>query len=153
MIKINIVAVGKVKEKFFRDAIDEYLKRSSKYAEVSVIEAPEGIDEGDSVRLAKSESEGIIKRLKGFVVLLDLKGKAVSSEEISALIQDKSVAGVSEFSFVIGGSRGVSQEVKDKADVMINFGRVTYPHQLMRVIVSEQIYRALTIINKASYHK
>ncbi len=153
MIKINIVAVGKVKEKFFRDAIDEYLKRSSKYAEVSVIEAPEGVDEGDSVRLARAESDGIIKRLKGFVVLLDLKGKAISSEEIASLIQERSVAGVSEFTFVIGGSRGVSQEVKDKADVMINFGKVTYPHQLMRVIVSEQIYRALTIINKASYHK
>ena len=153
MIKINIVAVGKVKEKFFRDAIDEYLKRSSKYAEVSVIEAPEGVDEGDSVRLARAESDGIIKRLKGFVVLLDLKGKAISSEEIASLIQERSVEGVSEFTFVIGGSRGVSQEVKDKADVMINFGKVTYPHQLMRVIVSEQIYRALTIINKASYHK
>lgn len=153
MIKLNIVAVGKLKEKFWTDAIKEYSKRISKYAEFSVTECPEGTDEGNAERLQKQEEAGILKKLKGYVVLMAIEGEMIKSEELASLIENESTRGVSEFTFIIGGSRGVSEEVKKRANKLISFGRVTYPHQLMRVILSEQLYRATTIINKTSYHK
>ena len=153
MIKLNIVAVGKLKEKFWSDAIKEYQKRISKYADLTVIECPEGVDEGNSLRLQKQEEAGILKKLKGYVVLLAIEGDMIKSEDLAELIERESTRGQSEFTFVIGGSRGVSDEVKKRANKLISFGRVTYPHQLMRVILSEQLYRATTIIHKTSYHK
>ena len=153
MIKLNIVAVGKLKEKFWVEAIAEYKKRLSKYAELNVIECPEGNDEGNAQRLQKQEESGILKKIKGYCVLLAREGDIIKSEDIASLIEKESTLGNSEFTFVIGGSRGVSEEVKKRADKLISFGRVTYPHQLMRVILSEQLYRAMTIINKTNYHK
>ncbi len=153
MIKLNIVAVGKLKEKFWVEAIAEYKKRLSKYAELNVIECPEGNDEGNAQRLQKQEESGILKKIKGYCVLLAIEGDLIKSEDIASLIEKESTLGNSEFTFVIGGSRGVSEEVKKRADKLISFGRVTYPHQLMRVILSEQLYRAMTIINKTNYHK
>lgn len=153
MIKLNIVAVGKLKEKFWVEAIAEYKKRLSKYAELNVIECPEGNDEGNAQRLQKQEENGILKKIKGYCVLLAIEGDLIKSEDIASLIEKESTLGNSEFTFVIGGSRGVSEEVKKRADKLISFGRVTYPHQLMRVILSEQLYRAMTIINKTNYHK
>lgn len=153
MIKLNIVAVGKLKEKFWVEAIAEYKKRLSKYAELNVIECPEGNDEGNAQRLKKQEESGILKKIKGYCVLLAIEGDLIKSEDIASLIEKESTLGNSEFTFVIGGSRGVSEEVKKRADKLISFGRVTYPHQLMRVILSEQLYRAMTIINKTNYHK
>ena len=153
MIKLNIVAVGKLKEKFWVDAINEYVKRISKYATLSVIECPEGVDEGNAERLQKQEESGILKKIKGYCVLLAIDGDLIKSEDLACLIERESTKGNSEFTFVIGGSRGVSDEVRKRADKLISFGRVTYPHQLMRVILSEQLYRATTIINKTNYHK
>ena len=101
----------------------------------------------------EKEGKKLLDNLKGFVVLTAIEGRIVSSEELAALIDAKMTEGVSEITFVIGGSNGVSDEVKRRADVEISFGRVTYPHQLMRVILSEQIYRAFSIINKLPYHK
>jgi 23S rRNA (pseudouridine1915-N3)-methyltransferase len=150
VIKLNIVAVGKLKEKYWREAVEEYAKRLQKYASFTVTEVEDLPDDG---RQLDEEGKKILKKIKGFTVLLDIEGKALSSEEIASLIADKSVGGVSEFTFVIGGSRGVSAEVKSKADIAISFGKVTYPHQLMRVMLAEQLYRALTIINGAGYHK
>ncbi len=153
MIKLNIVAVGKLKEKFWSDAIAEYKKRVSKYAELTVVECPEGVDEGDATRLRKQEEGGILKKLRGYVVLLAIDGEMISSESLAKIIERESTLGSSEFTFIIGGSRGVSDEVRKKANKLVSFGRVTYPHQLMRVILSEQLYRAMSIINKTSYHK
>ncbi len=153
MIKLNVVAVGKLKEKFWSDSIKEYQKRISKYAELNVIECPEGVDEGNALRLQKQEEPGILKKLKGYVVLMAIEGDMIKSEELAELIERESTRGQSEFTFVIGGSRGVSNEVKKRANKLVSFGRVTYPHQLMRVILSEQLYRATTIIHKTSYHK
>ena len=153
MIKLNIVAVGKLKEKFWVEAVKEYSKRISRYAELNIIECPEGTDEGNAEKLQKQEEAGILKKLKGCIVLMAIEGDMVKSEDIASLIEHESANGTSEFTFVIGGSRGVSDEVKKRASKLISFGRVTYPHQLMRVILSEQLYRATTIINKTSYHK
>ncbi len=153
MIKLNIVAVGKLKEKFWVDAINEYVKRTSKYATLTIIECPEGVDEGNAERLQKQEESGILKKIKGYCVLLAIDGELIKSEDLASLIERESTKGNSEFTFVIGGSRGVSDAVRKRADKLISFGRVTYPHQLMRVILSEQLYRATTIINKTNYHK
>lgn len=153
MIKLNVVAVGKLKEKFWVEAIAEYKKRISKYAELNVIECPEGVDEGNAERLQKQEEGGILKKIKGYCVLLAIDGDLIKSEDLASLIERESTKGNSEFTFVIGGSRGVSEEVRKRANKLISFGRVTYPHQLMRVILSEQLYRATTIINKTNYHK
>lgn len=153
MIKLNIIAVGKLKEKFWVDAIAEYKKRISKYAELNVIECPEGVDEGNAQRLQAQEESGILKKIKGYCVLLAIDGDAIKSEDLASMIEKESTKGNSEFSFIIGGSRGVSEGIRKRADKLISFGRVTYPHQLMRVILSEQLYRAMTIINKTNYHK
>ena len=153
MIKLNIVAVGKLKEKFWVDTINEYVKRTSKYATLTIIECPEGVDEGNAERLQKQEESGILKKIKGYCVLLAIDGELIKSEDLASLIERESTKGNSEFTFVIGGSRGVSDAVRKRADKLISFGRVTYPHQLMRVILSEQLYRATTIINKTNYHK
>ena len=153
MIKLNIIAVGKLKEKFWADAIAEYRKRISRYAELNIIECPEGIDEGNAEKLQKAEESGILKKLKGYVVLLAIDGEQLSSEGLATFIDKTSARGESEISFIIGGSRGVSNEIRKRADKAISFGKATYPHQLMRVILSEQLYRAMSIINNSSYHK
>ena len=153
MIKLNIIAVGKLKEKFWVDAIAEYKKRISKYAELNVIECPEGVDEGNAQRLQAQEESGILKKIKGYCVLLAIDGDTIKSEDLASMIEKESTKGNSEYSFIIGGSRGVSEGIRKRADKLISFGRVTYPHQLMRVILSEQLYRAMTIINKTNYHK
>lgn len=146
MKKIKLIVVGKLKEKFFSEACDEYLKRLSRFAEVSVCEIkdrPEGIS---------AESSDILQALKGYVILADINGEGKSSEEFSALI-DSIFNRNDTISFIIGGSCGVDQRVKDKADKKISFGKMTYPHMLMRVIALEQIYRAFTIKEGLPYHK
>lgn len=151
MIRLNILAVGRLKEKFWRDATEEYRKRIQKYGTLTITEVadlPDGTD-----RQKEEEGKQILAKTKGYTVLLDLRGDAVTSEQLAGIISDKSVYGISEFTFIIGGSRGVSAEVAEKADKIISFGAITYPHQLMRVILAEQLYRALTIINKTGYHK
>ena len=146
MIKINLVCVGTLKEKYWTQAVEEYSKRISRYASLNVIECPEK-------RNIEEEGKEIMKKLRGYVVIFDINGKLVTSPDIADLFADKMNGGISEFSFVIGGSDGISDEVKKAGDLSISFGRVTYPHQLMRVIASEQIYRALTIMNNVTYHK
>ncbi|MDD3946619.1 MAG: 23S rRNA (pseudouridine(1915)-N(3))-methyltransferase RlmH [Clostridia bacterium] len=155
MIKLHICAVGKLKEAFWRDAVEEYRKRIRKYGSLTVTEVGEAPDNGPSHANAQksAEAEQILKKCKGYTVLLDLAGKSLTSEEFAEILQDKSVNGVSEFTFIIGGSRGVSETVRNSADLVVSFGRVTYPHQLMRVILAEQLYRALTILHHTGYHK
>lgn len=153
MINLRIVAVGKLKEKFWTDAVNEYKKRIGRYANLEIIECPEGRDEGVAERLALQEEKAILEKAQGYVVLTAIDGEQMTSEGIAELINKEAVRGTSTLTFIIGGSRGVSEAVKKRADKKISFGRVTYPHQLMRVILSEQLYRAMSIINKTSYHK
>ena len=146
MIKLNVIVVGKLKEKFFTEAVNEYVKRISRFAEVKIIELAEG-------KSLEAEGEEIIKKLTGTVVVTDVQGTLVSSEDIAKNIKNSALNGKSTISVVIGSSEGLCDKVKKLADHRISFGRVTYPHQLMRVILTEQLYRAMTILNNVTYHK
>ena len=149
-MRINIVAVGNIKQKYYLEAIKEYAKRISRYAKLDITEVKEF---GDNEKTLLQEEVGILKALKGKVILLDLEGDDISSEELAEIFKDSAVYGDSEITFVVGGSRGVSNNVKNAIPNKIRFGKVTYPHQLMRVILAEQIYRALSINAGSDYHK
>lgn len=151
-MKINIIAVGKIKEKFFIDAINEYKKRLGKFCDFSIIEVPEKSAETYLAKKTADESELLLAACKGTIILLDREGKQVSSPELADII-DKTSLSSSTISFVIGGSNGVSQKLKQQAKYCISFGKVTYPHQLFRVVLTEQIYRAFTINAGLPYHK
>ncbi len=151
-MKINIVAVGKIKEKYFTDAIAEYAKRLSRFCEFTILEVPEKSTETNITKKTEVESELLVAACKGTIVLLDRLGKTYSSPQLASLIDNISVSS-STISFVIGGSNGVSQKLKDASSYVISFGSITYPHQLFRVVLTEQIYRAFTINNSMPYHK
>lgn len=158
-MKIDIVCVGKIRENFFKEAISEYSKRLSRYVNLNIIEvadekAPEGISEATKKNIKYSEGVRIIKAIRnGFVIALDLKGKKFSSEKFAELFGDLAVSGVSGITFVIGGSLGLSDEVLKHCNLSVSFSDMTFPHQLMRVILLEQIYRSEKIINHEPYHK
>lgn len=146
MIKINLLCVGNLKELYWKEAIAEYSKRISRYASFNIIEAPER-------RTVAEEGKEIMKRVKGYAVAFDLGGNNISSTEFAELFKKRLNDGDSEITLIIGGSEGLSAEVKNHCKTAVAFGKVTYPHQLMRVIAAEQIYRALTILNNVTYHK
>lgn len=148
MKKVNVVCVGKIKEKFISDGIDEYKKRISRFAEPSFVELKD-FAPPDEVR---RECDLILPKLQGFVVLLDIDGKTLSSVQLAATLE-KAYLTQPVVTFVIGGSEGVDERVRSRADLRLSFGRVTFPHQLMRLMLSEQIYRAFTIIEGLPYHK
>lgn len=154
MVKINFVVVGKIKESYYREALSEYLKRLSAYAKVSVIEVKEENPplEQDVKKTLQTEGRNITEKLRGRVIALAIEGKKYSSEALSSLIKGYVDKG-EEMTFVIGSSRGLSDEVKCKADVKLSFSDMTFPHALMRVILAEQVYRAFTIIAGTGYHK
>lgn len=153
MIKINIIAVGKLKEKYLRDACDEYKKRLSAYANFNTVEVNE-YKSDDVSQVLKKEGELIIAKIpKGsYVIPMCIEGRQLSSEEIAKKIEEISLEN-SEITFIIGGSFGLSDEVKALGDLKLSFGKITLPHQLMRVVLSEQIYRAFSILNNSKYHK
>ena len=157
MLHIDVIAVGKLKERFWREACDEYLKRLKPYASVRVIEIadvdPAGA--GGVKDALKREGEAICNAIpeKSVAVLLDIQGKTVSSESIADGIEQWSVDGVSSIAFIIGGSHGVGDDVLKRANVRWSLGRITMPHNLARVVVLEQIYRAFKIIRREPYHK
>jgi len=155
VIRLTILAVGKLKERYLREALAEYQKRIGRFAALEVLEVADAPDDGAQNALRQQEQEGerLLKQIRGHCVLLDLAGKQLTSEELAALIESRAVAGVSELTFVIGGSRGVSAAVKARADSAVSFGNITFPHQLMRVVLAEQLYRAMTILNHTGYHK
>lgn len=154
MITINIICIGKIKESFYRDAIAEYAKRLTRFCKFNVVELAESRLEGSDVQKVKiAEGKSLINKLKGYVIVLDLGGKMLSSTELAQKIDSLTSAGVGEISFVIGGSYGLSDEVLAKADFTLCFGKMTFPHQLMRVILTEQIYRAFMINSNSEYHK
>lgn len=153
-MNINIVCIGKIKESFYRDAISEYAKRLTRFCKFNVIELQESRLEGNDINKVQiNEGKSIISKLKGYVIVLDLGGNMLSSTELANKIDSLQSGGVSEITFVIGGSYGLSEEVKNKADLTLCFGKMTYPHQLMRVILTEQIYRAFMINSNSEYHK
>lgn len=145
MQKINIVCVGKIKEEFYRGAVTEYLKRLSRFAKVEIRELAEGKD-------LEEEAQGILRAAKGFVIALCVEGKKVSSEGLASKIKTLSDKG-EEITFIIGSSCGLSNAVKNEADLKLSFSDMTFPHQLMRVILLEQIYRAFMINSGSTYHK
>ena len=159
-MNIKILCVGKVKEKFYRDAILEYSKRLSKYCSLSIIEvSDEKNSEGDSLNeiniIKDKEGDRILKHIKDrdYVISLAIQGKQYDSVAFSKYIDNLIVIGNSTIVFVIGGSLGLSQKVLSRSDSQISFSEMTFPHQLMRVILLEQIYRAMRISNNEPYHK
>lgn len=158
---IKIIGVGKIKEKFYKDAISEYEKRMTAYNKVEIIEvndekAPENLSDKEIDQLKSVEGERILSKIKddSFVVTLEIAGKALDSVKFAQLIQDEMLDGFGrDMVFVIGGSNGLGSNVLKRSNYRLSFGKMTYPHQLMRVILMEQIYRAYRIINKEPYHK
>ena len=152
-MKINVIAIGKIKEKYLSDAIAEYAKRMSRYADFKVIELPDAPQGKTAEEQKKIESDALLSKAKGYIVALDPRGKELGSDDFAELIKTKCTEGQSEFSFLIGGSHGHTDELRAQADLVLSFGKPTFPHQLFRVMTCEQIYRAFTIINGTPYHK
>ena len=159
-MKITIVCVGKIKEKFYRDALAEYTKRLSRYCSLSITEVAdektkEQASDVECAFIKDREGERILKSIRedGYVITLAIDGKNLDSVELSKKIENLALTGKSNLYFVIGGSLGLSDEVMKRADYKLSFSRMTFPHQLMRVILLEQIYRSYRIINHEPYHK
>ncbi|OFI06602.1 ribosomal RNA large subunit methyltransferase H [Clostridium acetireducens DSM 10703] len=159
-MNIHIICVGKLKEKYLKEAIAEYSKRLSKYCKLTILElqdekTPDKCSLNEEKQIKIKEGMKILKHIKDnmFVIALDLKGKTLSSEELSDFIKDSSLKGNSNLAFVIGGSLGLSPDVLSRANFKLCFSKMTFPHQLMRVILLEQIYRGYRIINGEPYHK
>ena len=159
-MEINIISVGKIKEDFFKKAIDEYEKRLKAYCRVNFIELKDesegkNLSDKDIDIILDKEGKRILEKIKerSFIIVLDIKGRSIDSVEFSKKINDIMLDGISSIDFIIGGSLGISQEVKDKANYSLSFSKFTFPHKLMKVILMEQIYRAFTIINNKAYHK
>ena len=159
-MKITILAVGKVKEKYFTMAIDEYAKRLSRYIKLEIIEVadektPDGASENEEELIREKEGERILKNIKdgSYVITLEIEGKMLDSVELSEKINQIGVSGKGHITFIIGGSLGLSREVKSKADFKLSFSKMTFPHQLMRVVLLEQVYRSYRILGNEPYHK
>ena len=159
-MKIRIICVGKIKESFYREAMAEYAKRLSKFTTFQVIEvSDEKTDEKASAKeiglVLDKEGKRILDHIGNddYVISLCIEGTALSSTELAGKMSDLFVNGCNCIDFIIGGSLGLSEEVKKRSDFKLSFSKFTYPHQLMRVILSEQIYRAFKIINNEPYHK
>lgn len=159
-MNIGIISIGKLKEKYLKQGIDEYLKRLGPYAKVEIIEladekAPENLSEAEMEQVKKAEGDKILAKVSPdtHVIALAIDGKQQSSEELAKTIDQLATYGKSKIAFVIGGSLGLSDEVLRRADAKLSFSRMTFPHQLMRLILLEQIYRAFKINRGEPYHK
>lgn len=159
-MKITLITVGKIKEKFFADAIDEYKKRLSRYCKLEIIQVadektPDNASETAERQIKDKEGERILSFIKegAYVTALAIEGEMLNSVELSEKVSSLGVRGTSHLVFIIGGSLGLSKEVLKRADHKLSFSPMTFPHQLMRVILLEQIYRSYRIINGEPYHK
>lgn len=150
---IRIICVGKIKEKYLVDAIGEYSKRISKYSKLEIVELQDE-SQGETSKILKLEGEKIDKYLspKDFVISLEIDGKQLESEELASLIDQKLIE-YSNITFIIGGSYGIDESIKEKANYHLSFSKMTFPHQLFRLLLLEQIYRSFKINNNESYHK
>ena len=159
-MKITCVVVGKIKEKYFTDAIKEYSKRLSRYCKLEIVEladekTPDGASEAEELAIREKEGERILKALKddAYVIALAIEGKMLDSVELSRKIESLGISGTSHIAFVIGGSLGLAPAVIKRADYALSFSRMTFPHQLMRVVLLEQLYRSYRIMKNEPYHK
>ncbi|HGR1834531.1 TPA: 23S rRNA (pseudouridine(1915)-N(3))-methyltransferase RlmH [Streptococcus pneumoniae] len=159
-MKIKVVTVGKLKEKYLKDGIAEYSKRISRFAKFEMIElsdekTPDKASESENQKILEIEGQRILSKIadRDFVIVLAIEGKTFFSEEFSKQLEETSIKGFSTLTFIIGGSLGLSLSVKNRANLSVSFGRLTLPHQLMRLVLVEQIYRAFTIQQGFPYHK
>lgn len=160
MLHINIICIGKIKEKFFKDALQEYNKRLSKYCSLKILELPDEkipLKTNDKITssIKKKECNNIISNLPkdSYIICLDLKGKQYSSEEFASHISDISINIKSNITFIIGGTLGISSELLNICDEKICFSKMTFPHQLIRVFLLEQLFRSFKILNGETYHR
>lgn len=159
-MNISFVTVGKLKEKYLKQGIAEYVKRLSAYAKIEIIEvpdekAPEDLSAAQMEAIKQKEGERILSKISAdaYVVALAIEGKQYSSEQFASFLEKLATYGRSKVAFVIGGSLGLSNEVLKRADEKLSFSKMTFPHQLMRLILAEQVYRAFRIIRGEPYHK
>ncbi len=159
-MKITVLAVGKIKEKYFTGAVEEYAKRLSRFCRLELVEVadektPDGAGRAQELQIRIKEGERILQKLPGssFVVALAIDGRMLDSVELSRQMERWNVNGISHITFVIGGSLGLSPQVLERADMKLSFSKMTFPHQLMRVILLEQVYRSYMIRSGAPYHK
>ena len=159
-MKVRIICVGRLKEKYLKDGIDEYAKRLKRFCTFEIIEIPdEKIPDNPSAaqceKIKQSEGEAVLKKLSGdgYVISLCVEGSGMSSEKFAQKLSDIMLFGKSTVEFIIGGSLGLSDGVKKRSDLKLSFSEFTFPHQLMRLILSEQIYRAFKINSNEEYHK
>lgn len=160
IMNIDIIVVGKIKEKYLNDGIKEYTKRLSRYCSLNIIEvddekAPENLSERDMEIIKDKEGERILSKVQSnsYIIPLVIEGKNISSEDMAEKMSNLMVEGYSHLTFVIGGSLGLSDEVIKRSNFKLSFSKMTFPHQLMRLILLEQIYRSFRIIRNEPYHK
>ena len=159
-MKITLITVGKIKEKYFTDAIAEYAKRLSRYCKLEIVEVadektPDGASEALENQIKEKEGERILSKVpdSAYVVALAIEGKQLDSEELAEKMEKWNVSGISHLVFIIGGSLGLTPKVINRSDFKLSFSKMTFPHQLMRVVLLEQIYRSFRIRNNEPYHK
>lgn len=159
-MRIHIICIGKLKERYWSDAVSEYQKRLSKYCDLEITELkearlPDKASPAQEATVVEEEGRSILKHVKdgSYVISLEIQGKNLSSEELATKIESLPLAGKSHITLIIGGSLGLSKEVSKRADFKLSFSKMTFPHQMMRVILLEQIYRAFKIIKNETYHK
>lgn len=159
-MQITILSVGKIKESFLKEGIHFYAQRLKPYCRLKLVEvadepSPEQLKEEELLLVKEKEGKRLLERIKAgqYVIALDLKGKSLSSEELAARLEELALYGRSDLVFIIGGSNGLSEEVLKRADLTLSFSKLTFPHQLVRLILLEQIYRSFKIIKGEPYHK
>ena len=159
-MKIKLVTIGKLKEKYLKEGIAEYSKRLSRFTKVEIIEladekTPDKASQLENQQILAKEGERILSKIadREFVIALAIEGQQFPSEKFSLVIEDASLKGFSNITFIIGGSLGLSSQIKERANILMSFGKLTLPHQLMRLVLIEQIYRAFMIQQGSPYHK
>ncbi|MEI6519668.1 MAG: 23S rRNA (pseudouridine(1915)-N(3))-methyltransferase RlmH [bacterium] len=159
-MKITIIAVGKIREDWIKNGIAEYQKRLFKFCKFEILEvteeqAPENLSPLEIINVKNAEGEKILSKIRqdAYKISLVIDGKQLTSQQLAEHISLQAISGISEIAFIIGGSNGLSDEVINQSNLHLSFGKFTYPHQLMRLILAEQVYRAFKIINREPYHK
>ena len=159
-MKISIIAVGKLKEKYLKQGLQEYMKRLSAYANMEIIElpdekAPENMSEAQQEEVKRKEGEKILSKISSdtYIISLEIMGEMISSDKFAKKIENLMIHGKSKIAFVIGGSLGLSKDVMERSDYALSFSKMTFPHQLMRLVLVEQIYRGFRIMKGEPYHK
>ncbi|GAA0501901.1 23S rRNA (pseudouridine(1915)-N(3))-methyltransferase RlmH [Salinibacillus aidingensis] len=159
-MKISLITVGKLKEKYLKQGIAEYTKRLGPYTNIEIVElpdekAPENLSAAEEEEVKRKEGQRILNKISTdtYVFTLEIKGKQLTSEQLSQKIDELTTYGKSKIAFVIGGSLGLSEEVMERSDMALSFSKMTFPHQLMRLILLEQVYRAFKILRNEPYHK